>query len=165
VILGDTHIWNFEDLPRDIFKEIEDSDWAIHVGDYVSIDVLDGLRKLKGDRFKGVYGNADPKYVIDIVPSREIFEISGKKIGITHPASGGPIENIKSKVLDIFKDKKVDIIAYGHSHEPEITYEGEILLINPGKGYLETQYFGPSTTIAILILNGDISYQIKEINC
>jgi len=100
VILGDTHIWNFEDLPRDIFKEIEDSDWAIHVGDYVSIDVLDGLRKLKGDRFKGVYGNADPKYVIDIVPSREIFEISGKKIGITHPASGGSHENIETKVID-----------------------------------------------------------------
>ncbi|MFW9939851.1 MAG: metallophosphoesterase family protein [Candidatus Thorarchaeota archaeon] len=164
VILGDTHIRDFKDLPREMLKEIEDSDWVIHVGDYVSLDVLNGLRDLKGDNFKGVYGNADPKYIIDNVPSREILEISGKLIGITHPATGGPIEIIKSKVLDIFKDRKVDIIVYGHTHEPEIIYEGKILLINPGKGYLEKEYFGTSTTIVILTLNQKIECKIKEIN-
>jgi putative phosphoesterase len=163
VILGDTHIWNFEDLPRDTIKEIEDSDWVIHVGDYVSLDVLEGLRKLKGDHFKGVYGNADPTYIIDQVPSKEILEISGKIIGITHPATGGPIEIIKPKVLDLFKNETVDIIVYGHTHEPEIIYEDKILLINPGKGYLEKEYFGPSTTIVILTLNQEIRYEIKEI--
>ncbi|MFX0083379.1 MAG: metallophosphoesterase family protein [Candidatus Hodarchaeota archaeon] len=163
-ILGDTHIRSFKDLPRDMMEEIEDSDWIIHVGDYVSLDVLDGLIQLKGDNFKGVYGNADPKYILDKVPSKEIFEISGKKIGITHPASGGPTELIKSKVLDLFKDDNVDIVAYGHTHEPEIIYNEKILLINPGKGYLETEYFGPSTTIAILTLNQEINYKIKEIN-
>ncbi|MFX1345309.1 MAG: YfcE family phosphodiesterase [Promethearchaeota archaeon] len=164
VILGDTHLRDFKDFPRDMLKEIEDSDWVIHVGDYISLDVLNGLRNLKGENFKGVYGNADPKYIIDNVPSIEILEISGKLIGITHPATGGPIEIIKSEVLDIFKDKKVDIIVYGHTHEPEIIYEGKILLINPGKGYLEKEYFGPSTTIVILTLNQEIKCKIKEIN-
>jgi putative phosphoesterase len=162
-ILGDTHIRRFKDLPRDMMEEIEDSDWVIHVGDYVALDVLDGLIRLKGDSFKGVYGNADPKYIIDKVPSSEIFKISGKKIGITHPASGGSIEIIKSKVMNLFKNKDVDIIVYGHTHEPEIKYEEKILLINPGKGYLETEYFGTSTTIVILILNQKINYKIKEI--
>jgi putative phosphoesterase len=163
VILGDTHIRDFKDLPRDILKEIKDSDWVIHVGDYVSLDVLNGLRNLKGDNFKGVYGNADPKYIIDKVPSKEILEISGKIIGITHPATGGPIEIIKPKVLDLFKNEKVDIIVYGHTHDPEIIYKDKILLINPGKGYLEKEYFGPSTTIVILTLDQEIRYKIKQI--
>lgn len=162
-ILGDTHIRNLKELPKDIMKEIEDSEWVIHVGDYNSIDVLDGLIKLKGDRFKGVYGNADPQSIRNRVKSKEIIEIFGKKIGITHPASGGSIEIIKSKVINLFKNENVDIIVYGHTHEPEIKYEEKILLINPGKGYLETDYFGPSTTIVILTLNQEINYKIKEI--
>ncbi|MFW9872905.1 MAG: metallophosphoesterase family protein [Candidatus Thorarchaeota archaeon] len=163
VILGDTHIRSFKELPSEIIVELKDSDWIIHVGDFVSLDVLEGLMKLKGVRFKGVYGNADPKSIHDKLHSKEVFEISGKKIGITHPATGGPIEVIKSKTLEIFKDEKVDIIVYGHTHEPEIIYEGKILLINPGKGYLETEYFGPSTTIVILTLNQETNYKIKEI--
>ncbi|MFW9878839.1 MAG: metallophosphoesterase family protein [Candidatus Thorarchaeota archaeon] len=162
-ILGDTHIRTFKELPREIIKELEESDWIIHVGDFISLDVLEGLMKLKGDRFKGVYGNADPKSIHNKIQPTEIFEISGKKIGITHPATGGPIEIIKSKVLDIFKNENLDIIIYGHTHEPEIMYQENILIINPGKGYLETEYFGPSTTIVILTLNQEINYKIKEI--
>lgn len=163
-ILGDTHIRNFKDLPTQMIEEIEDSDWVIHVGDYVSLDVLDGLRKLKGENFKGVYGNADPKYIMEQVPSTDVFKISDKKIGITHPARGGPSEIIEAQVLTEFNNVNVDIIIYGHTHEAKISQEGKTWLINPGKGYLETDYFGPPTTIAILMIDEKIRGDIKEIN-
>ncbi len=89
-ILGDTHINSFEELPKEILKEILHSNWVIHVGDYISPGVLNGLVNLKGDYFRGVYGNADPIDVRNIVRSKEILEILGKKIGIIHPAIGGP---------------------------------------------------------------------------
>ena len=162
-ILGDTHIRNLKELPRGMMKEIEESEWVIHVGDYISIGVLDGLIKLKGDRFKGVYGNADPKSIRNRVKSKEILEILGKKIGITHPASGGPSEIIETKVLTEFNNVNVDIIIYGHTHEAKISQEGNTWLINPGKGYLETNYFGPPTTIAILKIDEKIRGDIKEI--
>ncbi len=163
-ILGDTHIRNFEELPREMMIEIEDSDWVIHVGDYVSLDVLEGLIKLKGDRFKGVYGNADPKDIRNRVNTKEVIEISGKKIGITHPACGGPSEIIETQVLTEFNKVNVDIIIYGHTHEAKISQEGNTWLINPGKGYLETNYFGPPTTIVILKVDEKIRGDIKEIN-
>ncbi len=163
-ILGDTHIRNLKELPRDMMKEIEESEWVIHVGDYISIDVLDYLIKLKGDRFKGVYGNADPQSIRNRVKSKEIIEILGKKIGITHPASGGPSEIIETHVLTEFNNVNVDIIIYGHTHEAKISQEGNTWLINPGKGYLETNYFGPPTTIAILKIDEKIRGDIKEIN-
>lgn len=163
-ILGDTHIRLFEDLPKDILKEIETSDLVIHVGDYVSLDILDGLIRLKGENFKGVFGNADPKNVRNVVQSKLVLEILGKKIGIMHPSSGGPSGITEAKVLSEFKNEDIDVLVYGHTHEPKIQYKEEILLINPGKGYIETSYFGPRTTIAILVINDEIQGDIKEIS-
>ena len=162
-ILGDTHIRFFDELPKDILKEILDSDWVIHVGDYTSLDVLDGLIKINGDSFIGVYGNADRQSIRDKVQSKEILKIFDKKIGITHPASGGPDEIIETKVLAEFKNENVDVIIFGHTHEPKVQYKDSCLLINPGKGYLETEYFGPPTTIAILEIDDEIHGKIKEI--
>jgi len=162
-ILGDTHIRLFEELPKDMLKEIFDSDWVIHVGDYTSLDVLDGLIKAKGERFIGVYGNADPQSIRDKVQFRKILKIFDKKIGIIHPANGGPEEFVETKVLAEFKNENIDIIIYGHTHDPKIMYKGKILIINPGKGYLESNYYGSPTTIAILLINDSIQVKIKEI--
>jgi putative phosphoesterase len=164
IILGDTHINSFEELPKEILKEIKNSDWVIHVGDYTSKEIVNGLIKLKGERFKGVYGNADPIYVRDMLKSREIVDINGKKIGITHPASGGSEENLEANVIADFEKDELDALIYGHTHESKIISTKKFLLINPGKGYLETNFFGPPTTIVILRIEDDgIQGTIKEI--
>jgi len=36
-------------------------------------------------------------------------------------------------------------------------------LISPGKGYLETHYYGPPTTIALILIDDEIQVKIKEI--
>ena len=162
-ILGDTHITYFKDLPIQMLKEIEEADWAIHVGDYINIDVLNGLIELKGEYFKGVFGNADPSYIQEKIPSKEIIRILDKKIGITHPAYGGSSVNTEKIALNEFKDDNVDVIIFGHTHEPKIQYKENLLIINPGKGYLESEYYGPSTTMVILKINGDIRGEIKQI--
>ena len=62
-------------------QAIKEGDWIIHVGDYTSIDTVEGLIRWKGDKFKGVFGNADPLSVRKILPDKVILEIKGKKIG------------------------------------------------------------------------------------
>lgn len=146
-----------------MLDEIKEADWVIHVGDYINIDVLNGLINLKGGYFIGVYGNADPSYIREKIPSKEITTILDKRIGITHPSFGGSSVNTEKKVLNEFKDDIVDVIIYGHTHEPKIEYKGNVLLVNPGKGYLEKNYFGPPTTMVILKINGDIHGEIKQI--
>ncbi len=163
VIVGDTHEYTYEKLPKEMLVAIRDADWVIHCGDYISINVLNGFLKLKGRYFKGVYGNADPLEIRKKVPSKEFIEILGKKIGITHPAKGGSCEVIYKRVLAEFKKNNVDIIVYGHTHDPLIEKKKGILLVNPGKGYIEESYFGPPTSFAILNINRGIEARIQTI--
>ncbi len=163
-ILGDTHIKSFEELPKEMLGEIKKSDWVIHVGDYTSAQIVSGLIKLKGERFKGVYGNADPLEIRNKLTSTEFITIQDIKIGITHPASGGPEENLEKNLLTDFEQDDLDILIYGHTHESKILKKNNTLLVNPGKGYLETNFFGPPTTIALLkIDDGKVQGTIKEI--
>ncbi|MHA1913200.1 MAG: metallophosphoesterase family protein [Promethearchaeota archaeon] len=163
-ILGDTHVRSFDELPKEMIKEINLSDWVIHVGDYISPDVVKELIQIKKKKFKGVYGNADPNSVREKVRSKELFEISERKIGVTHPAFGGSSSDTEEIVLSQFLNEGVDLIIYGHTHEPKIEYKDNILLVNPGKGYLENNSFGPKTTMAILLIDNEIGGEIKEIH-
>ena len=163
LVLGDTHISNFKDLPEKMIQLIQDADWVIHVGDYTSIDVLLGFIKMKGPHFRGVYGNADTMKIRERVLAKDIIEISEKRIGITHPAAGGTYENTKKKVIKEFKNCEVDAIVYGHTHDPLIEDFHGILLVNPGKGYLEENFFGPPTSVAILTIEKKISGKIEII--
>ncbi len=163
VIIGDTHVSNFKDLPERMLQLIRETDWVIHVGDYTSVDVLSGLIKTKGPRFKGVYGNADPLKIREKVLAKDIIEISKKRIGITHPATGGTYENTKKKVIREFKDCEIDALVYGHTHDALIEDFNGILLVNPGKGYLEKNYFGPPTSVAILTIEKRITGKIEII--
>ena len=164
IIVGDTHARFFKELPNEMIDEIQEADRVIHVGDYMSKDVLDGFIEIKGQAFEGVYGNADPQAIRNKVPAKKIIEISGKRIGITHPAIGGPSEISKKRVLATFKEDNVDIIVYGHTHDSEIDKRDNLLMINPGKGYLEENSFGPPTSIVLLTIGEKVKVKILEIN-
>lgn len=163
IIIGDTHLNSFKKLPKEMAQAIKEGDWIIHVGDYTSIDTVEGLIRWKGDKFKGVFGNADPLSIRNILPDKVILEVKGKKIGITHPFFGGPETFIKGRVKREFKDYDVDAIVFGHTHEPEIIEVNKILLINPGKGYLEKNTFGSPTSFAILTVTETLQAKIINI--
>jgi len=163
IIIGDTHLNSFKKLPKEMAQAIKEGDWIIHVGDYTSLDTVEGLIRWKGDKFKGVFGNADPLSIRKILPDKVILEIKGKRIGITHPFCGGPETFIKVRVKREFKDYDVDAIVFGHTHEPEIIEMNKILLINPGKGYLEKNSFGTLTSFAILTVTETLQAKIINI--
>ena len=163
LILGDTHLQNFEDLPQKLNDEIQKADWVIHTGDYTSIDVLNGFIKKKGENFHGVYGNTDPLSIRNKVPYKTIIQIQGKKIGIIHPAKGGLLKNPINRIFSEFRDQKVDILVYGHTHESNIENSDGILFINPGKGYLEENSFNSPATFALLTIDKQIQAEIKKL--
>ena len=163
VAIGDTHASAFEKLPQEMLQAIREADWVIHVGDYTSKDVLDGLVKLKGARFRGVCGNADPQAIRNEVSAKDILEVQGKRIGITHPASGGDDEDVEEQVMNEFKNDSVDAIVYGHTHDPKIGLLGGIWLISPGKGYLENSRFGSPTSFAVVTVDEEIKGEIRNV--
>ncbi|MFO8019207.1 MAG: YfcE family phosphodiesterase [Promethearchaeia archaeon] len=164
-VLGDTHLrLEFEDLPGAILDAIYQNEYLFHVGDYVVVDIIDKLIELKGDKFYGVYGNADTLKIRTRVPSQRILQIDGKIIGLTHPASGGESTYTEKKALNSFNVPTLDILIYGHTHYPLIEQRDDFLLINPGKGYLEKHYYGPPTSFVILDINKTINAKLISLS-
>ncbi|MDY6834015.1 MAG: YfcE family phosphodiesterase [Chloroflexota bacterium] len=163
LVVGDTHAYSFSKIPTEIMEIAYSVDWLIHVGDYVSYDVLRGFRELKGDRFRGVHGNADPMSIRMELPMKDILELHGKRIGMSHPAQGGPHEDTVERVRGDFLNHHVDMIVYGHTHDPKIEDIEGVLLLSPGKGYKEVHSFGAPASVGIVIIDGSLNASIQVI--
>lgn len=164
LIVGDTHISSFKDLPYKILQYVKDSNLVIHVGDYISKNVVEGFNQLKTNYFKGVYGNSDPLVIRKLLPPKIVIEISGIRIGIIHPESGGSETFLKKRILKEFRDQNVNVIAYGHTHDAKIQWVDKTLLVNPGRGYVDEFSYNHYASIAILTIDKEIKAEIKEIN-
>lgn len=126
-VISDTHATSFDQLPDRVLTALAEVDLIIHTGDFVTKDVLEGLKQL--GEVKAVRGNMDSEELKRILPERELLIIEGKRIGITH--GSGPPYGIDDRVGRVFKD--VDIIIYGHSHYSQNEVKGGILFFNPGQ--------------------------------
>lgn len=85
------------------------------------------------------------------LPSTEIFSACGKKIMVTH----GHLYNAKSTLYNLLcsaKENQVDIILFGHTHNPISTCVDDIYMLNPGSchGYRASYGF------VDILKNGDI---------
>ena len=126
-IISDTHVRTIDEIPDAIKKALADVDIIIHAGDFTQKAVLDGLRSIR--QVKAVHGNMDSIELKRSLPEKDVFEASGKKIGLIH-GSGAPW-GIAERIRKQFSG--VDIIIFGHSHETCNRYIQGVLLINPGQ--------------------------------
>jgi putative phosphoesterase len=128
-ILSDTHVKKHSDK---LFKFIDnlskESDMIIHAGDYVSSNIVSKLREHKN--FVGVWGNNDKGYIRDLLKEKMIIPVEGYRIGLYH--GHGKSKSTLESAYDEFIEDKVDIIIFGHSHQPLILTKNKILMINPG---------------------------------
>ncbi|MBZ9633500.1 metallophosphoesterase family protein [Clostridium sp. FP1] len=128
-ILSDTHVKKHSDK---LFKFIDnisrESDMIIHAGDYVSSSVVAKLREHKN--FIGVWGNNDKGYIRDLLKEKIIIPVEGYKIGLYH--GHGNDKSTLERAYAEFSGDKVDIIIFGHSHQPLIITKNKVLMINPG---------------------------------
>jgi putative phosphoesterase len=128
-IISDTHIRKNMDRIEDFLNShLGNVDMIIHAGDYVSSRVVSLLEQHKG--FVGVWGNVDGENVREKLREKEIVRVLGHRIGIYH--GHGEKKTTLERSYEKFKDDNVDIIVYGHSHQPAITTKGGILMLNPG---------------------------------
>lgn len=128
-VIADTHLSKhpekIEDMMNRYFYEV---DLIIHMGDFTSIEVLHKMQKYK--KVIAVYGNNDKGKLTEELREREIINIEGYKIGLYHGHGSG--ESTMDRAYSEFEKDKVDIIIFGHSHQPIIKTKKKILLINPG---------------------------------
>ena len=126
-VISDTHVTKIDEIPAKIRRALTEVDLIVHAGDFTQKAVLDGLRTL--GEVKVVAGNMDSGAIKATLPQKELFVVSGKKVGLVH-GSGAPW-GIAGRVRKLFSD--VDLIIYGHSHVPFNQYVEGSLLFNPGQ--------------------------------
>jgi len=126
-VISDTHVKAFSDIPEPILIALAEVDLIVHAGDFTERAVLDGLRAL--GEVKAVYGNMDSGELKRMLPQQELFVVNRKRVGLTH--GWGEPWGIADRVRKTFSD--VDIIIYGHSHQPSNQYIQGSLLFNPGR--------------------------------
>jgi uncharacterized protein len=98
----------------------------LHVGDFTSPAALEELREL--GPVAAVHGNMDEPMLKSALPARLVAEVESMKIGLVH--DGGPAAGRPGRLAAAFPGCAV--VAYGHSHLPEISRVGETWVVNPG---------------------------------
>ncbi len=141
-VLSDSHN-SFNFAP---FLEIaQKADMVIHCGDGTRDQ--EDLKNVLTCPFHYVKGNCD------ISGKREeIIDILNHRILVTH----GDVYGVKysdSGLILKAKEVSADIVLYGHTHVPDITYKENIWLINPGS--LTRPRYDKVPTYCILEISGE----------
>lgn len=158
-VLSDTHIpVSVDDLPKKVYDMLKECDMIVHAGDIVSMSLIKKLEKIA--ETVAVSGNMDPADVRKYLPEKKIFTAEGKKIGVFHGTGAA------SKILDTMSKafgEKLDVIIFGHSHNPYNEEKGGTLYFNPGSP--TDSIFAPYRSIGMIeIENGEIKGEIIRLD-
>jgi uncharacterized protein len=75
-----------------------------------------------------VQGNMDDGELRAALAVRTTVEVEGLRIGLVH--DGGPAVGRHERLGELFPD--CDLVAYGHSHMPEVSRVSGAWIVNPG---------------------------------
>ncbi|MDY6968942.1 MAG: metallophosphoesterase family protein [Spirochaetota bacterium] len=142
-LISDTHIFDDEKLPSEIFHHFSDVDIILHAGDIFTLSALDELETIAPVLAAKGNGLGDPRRDPRI-KKNHIIDLEGMKVGLIHNL-GVPQLTIKN----VFNGN-VDIIVYGDTHIAELKEFKGIMLINPGSPTFPNSGERRPGTIAIL---------------
>lgn len=157
-VISDTHIPDRAgDIPEVVLKAFRGVDMIIHAGDLVDPKVLERLKEACSN-VVAVLGNMDSGKLKDALLSKQIISVGKFKIGIMH-GYGHP-EKLIDVLSEAFKDDKVDLVIFGHSHvATNITRDG-VVYFNPGSP--TDRLFSPYTSYGIIEINDSINANIVK---
>ncbi len=143
-VLSDTHLREPTGELERALEVMGDVELIVHCGDIVSLDVIEFLEKKAP--VKAVCGNMDPPEVSKVLPKKLVFEVEGIKIGITH-GYGAPW-GIEERVRQVFSGEDLDVIVFGHTHNPVNQKIKGILFFNPGSP--TDKFYAQENTLGVL---------------
>ena len=124
-IISDTHITRDYNkgkislLLNQLENVFKDVDKIVHAGDICEESFLDQLNMLAP--VHAVRGNLDNVKDLDTFIN---FKVGQYKIGVIH--------NLPTDLEDFIKNNKLNILIFGHTHQPLIKGIESLLLLNPG---------------------------------
>ncbi|MCS7124929.1 MAG: metallophosphatase family protein [Candidatus Bathyarchaeota archaeon] len=145
-LISDTHVpVRAREIPQKVFEIFEKADYIIHAGDLVDLTVIDRLEQIAP--VLAVYGNMDGPEIRGKLPKMNSVKVFDWKIGVMHDP--GTMFGM-GKMREIAKQNGFHVLVYGHTHHPNVRWEGEILFINPGSPTNPIPPFIAKPTVGLL---------------
>tara|TARA_B100000315_G_scaffold250980_1_gene284845 strand:+ start:3840 stop:4337 length:498 start_codon:yes stop_codon:yes gene_type:complete len=131
LVISDTHIpEQYRRLEPIIEEEAKKSDYCLHCGDFTNYSLYETLSKWT--KVYGVAGNMDSADIQKELPKKQLLNLENLKIGLTH-GSGQPQGLIKYLQHEFASElKNLDIIVFGHAHNPTNEEINGVIYFNPG---------------------------------
>ena len=114
----------------------------MHTGDFTGATVLAELKRYAP--VTAVQGNMDDAGLRAGLSLRVEAEVEGLRVGVVHDA--GPRAGRHERLLEAFPG--CDVIAYGHTHMPEVKRAGDVWILNPGSPTERRRAAGVSSGLA-----------------
>ena len=141
-LISDTH-----GLLRDEAMEaLEGSDLILHAGDVGGPEILAELSTLAP--VHAVRGNTDRGGWAESLPRTEVVTAGAVDIYMIH--------DIEELDLDPHA-AELDVVVYGHSHRPDVTWRDRVLYVNPGAA--GHRRFTLPVTVGRLVVSNDGTMQ------
>jgi putative phosphoesterase len=159
-LISDTHIpVRAKKLPSRVFEVFEKADFIVHAGDLVELSIIDELEQMAP--VLAVYGNMDGSEIREKLSKVNSAKICDWIIGVMHDP-GALFGTIKMR--QIARQNGFNVLVYGHTHTPNIKWEGNTLFINPGSPTNPIPPFITKPTVAVLkITKEKITPEIVQI--
>jgi phosphoesterase, MJ0936 family len=144
-----------------LLKHLQGVDQILHAGDIVCAELLDALGSIAP--VQAVVGNMDSEELHMRLPERHVMQLAGHAIGLIH--GWGAPGDLPRKVVERFIDSggkpEVEVVVFGHSHQPLNEKRQGVLLLNPGSP--TDRHFAPYHSMAFLDLGTEVHSEIIKV--
>jgi putative phosphoesterase len=159
-VLSDTHIQagQVDHVMSRLLKHLQGVDQILHAGDIVCAELLDALGSIAP--VQAVIGNMDSEELRGRLPEQHVLRLAGHAIGLIH--GWGAPGDLPRKVVERFigssGKSEVEVVVFGHSHQPLNEKRHGVLLLNPGSP--TDRHFAPYHSMAYLDLGAEVHSEI-----
>jgi hypothetical protein len=159
-LISDTHVpTRARRIPEKVFKIFENAEFIIHAGDLVELSVIEELEQIAP--VLAVSGNMDSSDIKEKLQQIDSLRLCNWKIGVMHD----PGAHFGAKKMKAIAEKHdFDVLVYGHTHNSNVKWGGNILFINPGSPTNPIPPFIVKPSVALLkITKDEIKQEIIQI--
>ena len=153
LIVSDTH--KAHGNLEKVLEKVRPIDMLIHLGDTEGGE--DHIAELAGCPAHIIRGNNDFFSELD----REMeLDLGGHRLLVTHGHNYGVNIDL-SRIIEEAAARKKDIVLFGHTHKPVVTYKETVTAVNPGSlSYPRQEGRRPSYAIMEIDHRGEVHFTI-----
>jgi uncharacterized protein len=162
-VISDSHVARSQvaDLVAELRAPLTGVDAILHAGDITSLELLDELGAIAP--VHAVAGNMDSDTTVRALGERRVLELGGRRVGLLH--GWGAPGDLAQRVVERFRAPsgglEVEVIVFGHSHQPLVERTSEVLLVNPGSP--TDRRWAPYRSFALLELGETIDARLVRL--